>query len=272
MNVINLMAALRKIFSYREIPELPPFPASLFESWCHPDLFLSMAGDTLGQCFTFQTFAPSDGFLADTIIKTPDMIWLADKTILPLSTGITEFLASLRQELLPGREDADFAIVSDSRRKLCKGEAGVFWKILFAGVECGRLSHYSSIPGSALPDSGSMVVTLQLNILAALLSPVSAVEKAMWAGNIAVSRTLAMRAWQLSEDEFPVDDKQLLELLNKALAGSEIDAAGSFCRLCKLYNEYGHVINNNAEICQTFAAKLGILSAGLLAAGDANVV
>lgn len=272
MNVLSLMAVLRKVFSGREIPEFPSFPVSLVESWCHPDLFLSMAGRTFGQCFIFQTFATSDGFLADTAIKTPDLIWLVDKADLPLSKGVPDFLVSLRHELVPGREDADFAIISDSRRKLGKGEAGAFWKILFAGVECGRLSLYSAIPGSSLSDSGAAVVTLQLNILAALLSPVTANEPARWADNITVSGALALRAWQHSEDNTVVNDKQLLELLNKALVGSEIDAAGAFCRMFKLYNQHAQAINKNADLCQTFVARTGALSSALLAltAGDTD--
>lgn len=260
------MAVLRKIFLQRETIEVPPFPAPLVESWCHPDLYLALSGSRLASCYAFQTFANPGGFLADQQVKTPDLIWLADRGGSQFSRNVRELLLKLQKELLPDREDAVFAVVADSRRKLNCGEVGSAWKIRFAGVECGQMLLYSAIPGSILPEAGATVVVLQLNTLAALLEPAALVQPALWADKVAVAGSLAVHAWQNTVALPDVNLDEVRLQVEKASAASEKETAATFCLLLRLYNQHFRSINQSNDVYQLFAQRLGQLSEKLLAA------
>ena len=113
MNIIKLMTILRKIFTQFEVPEMPAFPASLAENWCHPDFYLSMKGNKLGPCFTFQSFFKPDGFLSADTTKTPDLIWLVSTQVGPnvYINSIRRFFEILSGQILQDETDNIFAVI-----------------------------------------------------------------------------------------------------------------------------------------------------------------
>lgn len=273
MNIIKLMTILRKIFTQFEVPEMPAFPASLAENWCHPDFYLSMKGNKLGPCFTFQSFFKPDGFLSADTTKTPDLIWLVSTQVGPnvYINSIRRFFEILSGQILQDETDNIFAVIPDLRRKLNPGEAGVFWKIIFAGVECGRISLYSCLPGAKFNSNGSVIVTLQLNKIVSILTSTDFSVPAPWVGNLSASTSMAMHAWQQLEEDSGFMSSRILEALNYKTDNEKL-LIKSFCKVFRVYNNYSRHINQEPELYNSFANAIKLLSDKILLAQDSDEI
>lgn len=244
MFLLQLIEALRKVLQGSGVPEILPFPAPLAEPWCHPDIFLAMTGSGVKNCFVLQNVAIRPAFLSDSTTHGPDMIWVSGVGRNVPDEKVFAVLAAIKNELLPENESAVFSLAADSRRRFCCSETGATWKILFCGVECGRLFIYSSLPGCHLQDKPATVVSLNLRKLSRLVSE-HLTESPAWAENVPFSSLLANYAWTPSlrtADAAMVKE----ELLHDPSEGNSDQE--KFCRLLGAYNQHLWLIAEDQEL------------------------
>ncbi len=244
MFLLQLIEALRKVLQGSGVPEILPFPAPLAEPWCHPDIFLAMTGNGVEKCFVLQNVALRQTFLSDSATHGPDMIWVSGAGRNVPDEQIFMILAAIKNELLPENESAAFSFAADSRRKFCCSETGATWKILFCGVECGRLFIYSSLPGCCLADKPATVVSLNLRKLSRLVSE-HLTESPAWAENVPFSSLLANHAWTPPAKN--CDAGIAREDLLQDLPGDSSDQE-KFCRLLGAYNHYCWLIAGDHDL------------------------
>ena len=283
MHLLQVIESLRQVFASAGVAEVPPFPAPLSEPWCHPDFYFTMSGKGLPGCFAFQFSAPAPVFLADPTMSGPDLIWVANIDSADFSDWASKFFDSARQKLLPDQEDAVFSLLPDSRRRFLSFESGVSWKVLFAGVECGRLTAYSAVPGFSLPEKVAAVLSLNVRMLARLTASPAASEAVLWGDAVSFDKIFVAHAWQKNDDFEGTSLQELSSRLEKMLSATEISSEKSLCDLLYFYNLHARSINKSYEISQLFAAKLrnireqyqaqnlGKRSTANVGTGDSNV-
>lgn len=255
MYLLKLTELFRKVFANLSVVELPALPAPLAEPWCHPDIYLSMAGKGVGRCFTFQIPEAATGFLVDGSLCCHDLVWFTGLHHQDFLSGVTSFLAEVQRELFPDNGNAVFSISADSRRKFLPGEQGVGWKIHLAGVECGRLSVYAAIPGVVLTDNIAVVLSLSLKTLGSLAETLQERREFEWSAGIAVSRLAVLHAWQ--NCNFAPETLPLREVLEHAgLAGESMPEA-TICRLLSFFSLNAAQVRADNELMQQMAARLG---------------
>lgn len=240
----QLIEALRKVLQGYGVPEILPFPAPLAEPWCHPDIFLAMTGGGVKTCFVLQNIANRPAFLSDSATHGLDMIWVPGAAHNVPDEQIFGALTAIKNELLPENESAVFSFAADSRRRFCCSETGATWKILFCGVECGRMFIYSSLPGCSLQDKSATVVSLNLRRLSYLVSE-HLNESPAWAENVPFSSLLANYAWRPSSISH--DASAAKEELLRDICGVASDQE-KFCRLLGAYNKYVWLIADDHEL------------------------
>ena len=244
MFLLQLIEALRKVFQGSGIPEILPFPASIAEPWCHPDIFLAMTGSGLKSCFVLQNVANRPAFLSDSTTHGPDIIWVSGPGQKIPDEKVFGVLAAVKKELLPENGPAVFSFAADSRRKFFCSEAGATWKLLFCGVECGRMFIYSSLPGCSLHDKPATVVSLNLKRLSRLITGQQTVQPA-WSENVPFTSLLTGYAWT-PPGENPDAQKVKDELLQDF---SEVSSDQErFCRFLGVYNRYLWFIAGDHEL------------------------
>ncbi|MDD2997735.1 MAG: hypothetical protein PHV05_01665 [Candidatus Riflebacteria bacterium] len=260
MDVLELMRLLRNLFATYKVPEIPCFPAELKNSWCHPDILLTILGRPLKHCFTFQQMTKRDVFPAEPALKAPSLVWLVDKSGREFSALVTGFLADLQKLLQPERSEPAFSIVADSRHKMSAGEQGAHWKILFDGVECGTLSLYAKIFGQTVPAAGSAILTLQLCRLVSSLNPDQFSMPAGWSAAGNLSDFLSLSAWQCSKSDLDADS------INELIATSDsLTASEAFCFLIAVYNNNKSFIDKSPVLMPKLSERLSSISSKLLA-------
>ncbi len=244
MFLLQLIEVLRKVFQGSGIPEILPFPASIAEPWCHPDIFLAMTGSGLKSCFVLQNVANRPAFLNDSATHGLDMIWVSSVGQKVPDEQVFGALAAVKKELLPENESAVFSFAADSRRKFCCSETGATWKLLFCGVECGRMFIYSSLPGCNLQDKPATVVSLNLKKLSRLVSEHLA-ESPAWSENVPFSSLLTSYAWTPPQgsSEPGLAKDELLQDFSGANSDQE-----KFCRLLGAYNRHLLLVAGDQEL------------------------
>ncbi len=244
MFLLQLIEALRKVFQGSGVPEILPFPAPLAEPWCHPDIFLAMTGSGVKNCFVLQNVAIRPVFLSDSTTHGPDMIWVSGAGHKVPDEQVFKILAAIKKELLPDNESAIFSFAADSRRKFNCSETGATWKILFCGVECGRMFIYSSLPGCSLQAKPATVVSLNLRKLSRLVSEHLS-EPPAWAENVPFSCLLANYAWTPSAkcSDVSLAKEELFHEFSGVVSDQE-----KFCRLLGAYNRYLWLISGDQEL------------------------
>lgn len=244
MFLLQLIESLRKVLQGSGVPEILPFPAPIAEPWCHPDIFLAMAGSGIKNCFVLQNVAIRPAFLSDSATHGPDMIWVSGFGRNVPNDKVFGVLTAVKNELLPENESAVFSFAADSRRRFCCSETGATWKVLFCGVECGRLFIYSSLPGCRIQDKPATVVSLNLRKLSRLVSE-HLTESPAWAENIPFSSLLANYAWapSLKPSEANIAREDLL----RDMSGLNSDQE-NFCRLLGAYNQHFWLVVDDHEL------------------------
>lgn len=261
MNIIKLMTNLRMIFTQLEVPEMLAFPASLHENWCHPDLYLSIKGSGVGSFFVFQHLTRKEGFLFSSTIKTPDMIWLVKpnngKNVFMEITK--NFFQRLENEFKKDGYNGVFYFESGYSKKMNKGERGTYWKIFYEGIRCGRISIYSELPGIEKIQSGAVIVTLQLNKIATVLSQGKFSESAPWVADLSASSSMAMQAWHQLDEESALFSP-IMSDFDLSEMDSDSDCIKKLCSLFKIYNLFASSINADNDLYNEFSHRLHILS------------
>jgi hypothetical protein len=252
MNILKLMAILRKQFQRLKVVEIPAFPTSIHENWCHPDIYINIKKNNQSSCFTFQNFKRSNSIWVDKAVKTPDLIWLTN--IKAESNAFIEpiknTLESFARELGFDGECQYFDFEYTQDRPLNRGETGCFWNILLAGVECGRLSVYSTLPGDLTVKEPCFILTLQLNKIINIYHRNSSASLLAWSDDMLVSDSMALIAWEELEKQRPCTVNQALDELAKASKNKNFKYL--LCNIFELYNAYSEQLNKNAEAFQQF--------------------
>lgn len=258
------MAILRKHFKRTGVVEIPAFPSSIQENWCHPDLYLSIRKNTNSSYFTFQNFKRSNSILMDKTVKTPDLIWLTNikaecnDFIEPIKTMLEAFAKELGFQ--GDYQYFDFEYTSE--RQLNKGEAGCFWNVLLAGVECGRLSIYSSLPGDLSLKEPSFILTLRLNKIINIYHRNNLTDPLSWAEGLPVSESMALIAWEkLEKPKNSSVDKELEDMIK---ATKTQDVKYCLCNVFELYSAYSEQLNKNHESLHKFNGLLKELTAKIV--------
>ncbi len=257
--LLQVIDSLRQVFVAAGVVEIPPFPAPLSEPWCHPDFYFAMSGKGLPGCFAFQFAVPSATFLAERSVSDPDLIWVENISAADFAKWIGGFFESAQQKLLPDHENTVFSLLPDSRRRFSGFETGASWKIMFTGVECGRLTLYSAFPGYSSPDRAAAALILDVRTLARLTASETNSEAVHWSSEFPFSRLLAAHAWHRVDDSDRVAGSELMVLFEKLISLQDTSIERAICNLLQFYNLYARSIGRNHEVGQLFASKLRTL-------------
>ncbi|MDD3145754.1 MAG: hypothetical protein PHD82_00510, partial [Candidatus Riflebacteria bacterium] len=245
MYLLKLTEMLRRIFADFAVPELPAFPAPLVEPWCHPDIYLSIAGRGIGSCFAFQIPVTAAGFLADQSCNNHDLVWFAGLQNGEYLKTVSDFLQILQKELFLKDENAVFSILADSRRKFLPFEEGSSWKIFLAGVECGRMTVYAGIPGVNTDNRMAPVLILNLRAIARISDSSDYLQEISWSPGVGVERLAVFNAWNPGLPTSECSLSEVKDEINKISNASDANPEAKLCHLLGIYGAYARVINQN---------------------------
>lgn len=220
----------------------------------------------------FQIPDVANGFLGDRSSNGHDLVWFAGLQSGDYLSVVANFLQNLQKELFPENEHAVFSFSADSRRRFLPVEQGCSWKVFLAGVECGKMTVYASVPGYSIPVGVAPLLSINLRTIARLADSADFHKDVAWSPGISVSSLAVMNAWRVRTPEAGLSPAQIREEIERNSESGDNKPEVYLCHLLGTYGTYAGIINENPELMAMVADRLANLSGQIsLNAGQAVV-